>query len=113
MVGETFISEAIIPDVSSMLTAPMVAGEPGIPRAFSWRGRRIEIQEVTDKWKESGNCTHGSGERYLRKHWYRIRTGDGAEMKIYFERKPRTTAKARWFLYSLASPEPSQIRIER
>jgi hypothetical protein len=109
----TFISEAITPIGTSFLTAPMVAGEPGMPQSFSWHGNRIEVREVLDRWKELGDCSHGSGERYLRKHWYRIRTNDETEMKIYFERQARANAKTRWFLYSLTAPELSQSRTER
>jgi hypothetical protein len=101
---ETFISEAIEPVGASFATQPLVAGEPAFPQEFSWRGHRYEVAEVSEKWKESGNCTHGAGEKYLRKHWYRIRTTDDTRMKIYFERKARGTVKIRWFVYSVNEP---------
>ena len=44
-------------------------------------------------------------EHYLRKHWFHVRTDDGSEMKIYFERKARTkgSARARWWIYTIVS----------
>ena len=28
---------------------------------------------MVDKWKTTGSCRHGSGEQYVRKHWFRVR----------------------------------------
>jgi hypothetical protein len=42
-------------------------------------------------------------DRYLRKHWFHVRTGDGSHMKIYFERSARSkgTERARWWLFTV------------
>ena len=78
----------------------MAMGEPGLPREFFWRGRTLRILEVRRRWKETGPCRHGSGERYVRKHWYEVVTDADGVMKIYFERQPRGGPKsARWWLY--------------
>ncbi|NQU41698.1 hypothetical protein HQ520_00320 [bacterium] len=56
--------------------------------------------------EEADACWSGSGERYVRKHWFRIRTTDGQEMKLYFERQARSAreAKKRWWLHSVIEP---------
>jgi len=87
---ETFIGEAITPEAQSFMAAPMAVGKPGLPAEFSWRGKRFIIENILEEWKEAGDCRHGSGERYLRKHWFRIRTTEGVEMRLYFERQRRT-----------------------
>lgn len=100
---EQFISESIKPDKDTLNTTHMSRGEPGMPARFTWRDSQYTVAEVLESWKESGRCTHGSHEMYLRKHWFKIRTVSGEVMKLYFERKARSTkqAKARWWLYTL------------
>jgi hypothetical protein len=99
---ETFIGEAITPEDTSFCASPMAMGKPGLPRTFSWKGARFSVREVLEEWKEAGNCRHGSGERYVRKHWFRVRTTENLEMKIYFERQARSSGGSRWRLYSTA-----------
>jgi phosphoribosylglycinamide formyltransferase-1 len=103
---EQFISEPIIPVKESIDATHMARGEPGLPHRFTWRDTEYTIAEILDSWKESGPCTHGSGEMYLRKHWYQIRTVCGVVMKLYFERKARSCkqAKQRWWLYTITLP---------
>jgi hypothetical protein len=102
-----FISEQIRPVAETIDTSAMVRGEPGLPRKFVWRGKEYTVDTVLEKWKEYGDCTSGSDERYLRKHWFLIRTTDGHEMKIYFERqaKSKREVKTRWWLYTLSVAE--------
>ena len=80
----------------------MVRGEPGLPARFIWRKREYIVDEVLEKWKETGPCRSGGNEQYVRKHWFRIRTTGGVEMKIYFERQPRAKVKVRWWLFSVS-----------
>jgi len=82
-------------------------GEPMLPQRFVWRGEELTIAEVTERWKEYSRPGATMPERYLRKHWYRIRTGEGREMKIYFERQARSKAgaKQRWWLFSMFESE--------
>ena len=103
IVAEEFISELIEPVVGSGDAAAMVAGAPGLPGRFVWRGREYVVVAVLRCWKESGACRSGSAERYLRKHWYKLMTDDGLEMTVYFERQGRGRAqqKKRWWLYSI------------
>ena len=100
--GERFVSEGIRPVPGTANTGRMAAGEPGLPRRFSWRGRTIEIAELRRSWRETGGCRRGSTESYVRKHWYEVATASGDTMKIYFERQPRGRRKrARWWLFSI------------
>jgi len=102
---EQLISEALTPVKDAGDAGRVIPGEPLLPAAFRWRKKEYAVSEVLEVWKDTGPCTHGSGERYVRKHWFRIRVADGAEMKIYFERKQRSTrqAKQRWWLYTYIS----------
>lgn len=107
MTDETFIGEPITPAGQSFSAARMARGAPGLPRVFSWRGAEHQLAQVLAEWKESGDCRHGAGERYIRKHWFRVLTADGAEWKLYFERQKRSAASARWHLYTVKE-SPSQ-----
>jgi len=99
---ERFVSEAIRPVAGTMDTASMAAGEPGLPRAFMWRGRTISVTAVLRTWRETGRCGHGSPELYVRKHWYEVSTASDGTMKLYFDRQPRGGRKAaRWWLFSI------------
>lgn len=99
--AEIFVSEAIEP-VAGSFQPSRNAGEPALPMQFCWRGNDYTIDEVLDEWKESSE-RNGEGEKYLRKHWYHVRTTCSLNMKIYFERQARSAAarKQRWWLYTL------------
>lgn len=97
-----FISESIAPVAGTADTGTMAAGVPGLPRAFTWRGETLTVAEVRCTWRETGPCTHGSGEMYLRKHWFEVRTDTGKTALIYFERRPcGANKKTRWWLFTL------------
>ena len=103
---ERFVSEVIRPVGAAWDTSRMAVGEPGLPREFVWRGRTIEIAGVLRTWRETGKCRHGSGELYVRKHWFEVATTGNATMKIYFDRHPRGQRKSdRWWLFSICKPE--------
>jgi len=87
---EQFVSAAIQPVVETLDAIRMGTNEPGLPRRFRWRGRTIEITQVLRTWRETGPCHHGSGEAYVRKHWFEMLTDSGETMKIYFERQRRS-----------------------
>jgi phosphoribosylglycinamide formyltransferase-1 len=100
---EILISESITPVLGTMDVSAMTRGEPGLPGKFIWRGKEYEVAEVIEQWKDTGPCWSGSGERYVRKHWFRVKTTDGSVMKFYFERQARSRAlaKKRWWLHSV------------
>ena len=102
---ERFVSEAVVPVAGTFDAGRMAAGEPGLPGAFHWRGRALEITAVLRSWRETGRCRHGSGELYVRRHWYEAVTPDGATLRLYFDRQPRGgRIAARWWLYSIREP---------
>jgi len=104
---EHFVSESIQPVTATHDTARMATGEPGLPQEFVWRGRTIKVATVLRTWRETGPCRHGSGERYVRKHWYEVATGPRETMKIYFERQPRGPRRGeRWWLFSVSDSAP-------
>jgi hypothetical protein len=100
--SERFIGTSIEPVEGTIDPARMSAGEPGLPREFRWQQQVITIAGVLRTWREIGDCHHGSGERYLRKHWFEVVSGTGERMKIYFERQARAQQKkSRWRLYTI------------
>lgn len=97
----SFVSEPLTPDASFDPLA-MARGEPGLPAKFRWRERDLVVAEVLETSLAYGDCKHGSGERYLRKHCFRIRTPDGLVLRIYFQRTfGRARRSARWWLQSM------------
>jgi len=102
-VRERLISEALRPVFDQNGPAISQPGAPQLPTAFVWRGETWPLLEVIEQGRDVGPCTHGSGEQYVRKHWYLFQSRSGVRMRVYFERRPRGRAvqRRRW-LYSLA-----------
>ena len=99
---EHFIGEEILPLPEEFDYTASAPGEPALPRKFRWRMETIEILHILKRWKSASGCRHGSADRYVRKHWYRIRTTDNRVLTIYFDRQfalPRGQ-KRRWWLFS-------------
>jgi hypothetical protein len=97
-----FISEPIKPVISTVDTSRMAIGEPGLPQEFIWRGKKFGVAKILKTWRTTKPCHHGSGEKYVRKHWYQVLTADGRVLKIYFDRQPETGRKGMgWFLFSM------------
>ena len=105
--SEEFVSEPIMPVSGTFDTTGMTRGEPGVPGRFVWREKEYAVLDVLETWKESGPCRSGGSERYLRKHWFKVRTDNGLEMTMYFERQARTKrqSKKRWWLYTIKKPQ--------
>lgn len=101
--AEEFVSERLVPVAGTAETAGMCRGEPGLPGRFTWRGDEYSVVGVLRKWKTSGPCNCGSGERYLRRHWYEIRTAPAMIMTVYCQRQAPSVKqrKARWWVYSV------------
>lgn len=105
--SDQLISEPLKPVTATSDTSRMAIGEPGLPREFEWRGQTIRVTAVLRTWKESGKCTHGSPERYVRKHWYEVVSESHGKLKIYFDRHPRPhkgRKEPRWWLFSMNDP---------
>lgn len=97
-----FVGEALQPVSETFDVARMAAGGPGLPREFVWRGRRVRVAAVLREWRETAPCRHGSGERYVSRHWYDVQDEGGDTLRLYFERRARGRAlSARWWLFSV------------
>jgi hypothetical protein len=104
MAKATFVSEQLVPLESSFDTGLMARGEPGVPHKFRWRKKEWEIAAILESWKEHGDCAHGSGERYVRKHIYRVQTRDGSILRLCFQRsfgRGKFQMKSRWRVQSI------------
>lgn len=101
---DKFISESIKPIAGTFDTGAMARGEPGLPARFVWRKTEYSVTQILGKWKETSPCKSGGKEKYVRKHWYKIKTTDNKIMQIYFERKPlpKGQRRTRWWLYSIS-----------
>jgi hypothetical protein len=101
----SFISEPITPLGASFDAEAMSPGEPGLPQRFRWRKRDFAVTEVLGRWKDHGDCRNGSGERYVRKHGFRVRTEDGTVFRLYFQRSVGRgrLGPARWWVLSVES----------
>ena len=102
---EQFISELITPGKARFDTAAMARGEPGLPEEFEWRGRSYAIVQKLGQWKHSeAEGGRAGGERYLRRHYYKLLMSDDKVWTVYFIRQAPTgpPAKKRWFLYTIS-----------
>ena len=100
---EFFIGEPLVPVASTFDPDRMARGAPGLPGVFTWRGQTIRVAAVRREWRETGPCRHGSGEQYVRKHWFEVTDDAGRLLTIYFDRQARGRRKMeRWHLFSLA-----------
>lgn len=102
--NEELISEAITPDPATADASAMSRGEPGMPTGFTWRDRHYAIVAVLAEWKASEAWNHSPhGQRYYRKHFYRVRTDSGEVMTLYGLRhtKPGESRRKRWWLYTI------------
>ena len=99
-----FLSEDIKPVAGRVDFGLSAPGEPGFPRQFRWRGGTVEVAAILGRWKTTAPCTHGSGERYVDRHWYDIATAAGRGMRIYFDRRARPRSGRgtgrRWRVFS-------------
>ncbi len=97
--AERLVSEPVVPVAGSFLASSMAAGTPGVPTAFSWRGREYRVRALLGERKTFRGCRNGSGERYVDKHLFRIETDTGEVMNLY---RARTGSKSdQWILYTI------------
>jgi uncharacterized protein DUF6504 len=97
-----FISEPIEPDAGTFDAGAMAAGKPGLPSGFTWRGEHYSIAEVLAEWKVSESEFHRRGERYYRKHCWRVRVDRGEIMTLYAVRQVKSgeNPRNRWWIYT-------------
>jgi len=104
---DEFVSEPITPHRGTFDIAAMGRGLPGLPAGFDWHGEPFDITEVVESWKQSApEGGRPGGERYLRRHYYRLRMSDASIWTVYFIRHtPRSgSPRLRWFLH-MREPE--------
>jgi Family of unknown function (DUF6504) len=93
------ISEPIQPQKGSFDASAMASGQPGAPRAFTWRGKEYRVARELGTNKSFRGCRNGSGERYVDKHYVTVETETGEEMTLY---RTRSGSKAdSWILYTI------------
>ncbi len=101
----TLISEPIRLGETTLETAAMASGEPGVPRSFIWREREYRVREVLRRWRTTRQCRStgkpGPGP-YVHKHLYSLRMDDGSEWTVYLERQPTGGGRPGWWLYTRA-----------
>ena len=87
----------------------MAGGEPGLPVSVTWRGESYRLIEVMERWKTTTACSHGSGEQYVRRHWFRVCTDRDMVMTLYCDRKgTRGKPKSpRWWLFTTSPVDAS------
>ena len=110
-----FVSEPVTPDAGTFQASAMARGQPGLPTGFTWRDRHYAIVELLAEWKQSEAENHSpGGERYYRKHFFRVRTDSGETMTLYAVRhvKPGENARKRWWLYSIEKDKGEEERIK-
>lgn len=98
-----FVSEPLIP-FGGFETSRMAQGEPGVPAGFRWRKQDYHVKAVRASGRNWGDCTHGSGERYVRRHTYEVLTEEGLTFRISFQRTfgKSPVSRHRWWIHGVA-----------
>jgi Family of unknown function (DUF6504) len=93
--------------VRKFVSAPLLPGEgfvsvssgnePPVPAAFLWGGRTLRVAAVARSWRSTKT---DRGDAYLKRHWFELRTEDGATLEVYYDREVRRGAP-QWWLYTI------------
>ncbi len=94
-----FVGRPLVPTGEGFVTAAS-GSEPPVPRAFRWNGRTLVISSVLRMWRTTKT---DRGDAYLKRHWFELRTDDGARIEIYYDRESRRGA-SQWWLYAIEEP---------
>jgi hypothetical protein len=91
-----FVGRPLTPGGEGYVTAAS-GSEPPIPRAFLWEARKLVVADVLRCWRG----THDDrGDTYLKRHWFDLRTEDGARIEVYYDREAHRGG-AQWWLYTI------------
>ena len=74
-----------------------------MPRRFDWRGRTYEVAEVLGTARETENASGTTGDSYVRRHVFRVRTTTG-EVLVLAGARAKNAGPARWLLRSIEGP---------
>lgn len=100
--GSEFVSEPIRPLSGTFEAVVMAQGSPGLPEGFVRKGQTVIIGRSLGAWKQA-RPEPGSGELYVRRHYYRLRMDDGTTWVVYCLRgstRPGSGGQ-RWFLHTV------------
>jgi hypothetical protein len=97
---------------------PLLEKKPGVPAAFTWRGRSYTVLALLKEWhdyrtrgrmldfydQKRGNAPEivsgGKGSWGVGRDYYRVVVDSGEVFDIYYDRKPKgKTKKGEWTLY--------------
>ena len=92
-----FVGEPIEPEADAFDPARLAMGEPDAPRRFRWRDRPFAVTTLLRRWR---SFKTDRGEKYVDRHWFEVETESGEVMRLYCDRRPRTTER-RWWLFSV------------
>lgn len=104
MTNSEFVSEPVKPDAGTSDAAAMATGVPGLPTGFVWRDTHFQIRKLLSSWKHSEAFNHTPrGDRYYRKHYFKVLVDSGEVMTLYAVRHTKTgeNPKKRWWLQSI------------
>ena len=93
-----FVSRPIAPSGDGFLTAAD-GNAPPVPQAFAWEGGMLRVAAIVRTWRTTKT---DRGDAYLKRHWFELRTQDGAILEVYYDRQARRGA-SQWWLYTIAS----------
>ena len=87
----------------------LAKGEPSCPKKFYWRGKEYTVVEILDHWRkitpEGGRI---DAEKYVRSHYFKVRTTTEDIMVIYCDRKITKKRKTGWWLFTIGTDEKSR-----
>jgi hypothetical protein len=90
-----FVSRPIKPRGNEFITQS--SSGPPVPRTFAWDDRTLRISAVLRTWRGTKS---DRGDVYLKRHWFELRTEEGATIEVYYDRDARRGA-SQWWLYTI------------
>jgi hypothetical protein len=99
----SFVGEAIEPEAGSFDPDVLVHGVPGLPTAFTWRGRRLAVEALQRTWRSTRT---DRGEAYLDRLWFAFTVAGGGNAVVYFDKHAKRRGE-RWRLYTIEETDPT------
>lgn len=105
---------------------PALEKRPGLPAAFTWRGREYVIVDLLREWhdyrkrgkskafyeKERGSYRARASQRRgswgVGRDYYRVRTAGGQVFDIYYDRAPKGQKRIGQWILSRRLPEATE-----
>ena len=100
-----FISEPIKVDTDSMSTETLAKGAPACPQKFWWHEKEYRVEKLLDSWRKiTPEGGRKDAEKYVRSHYFKIKTTRNEIMTIYCDRKITRKRKTGWGLFTIEQP---------